>query len=177
MGAKGVIVESWGTHVKHELKLTEHDMGLMEVPGPWGSVVGIYKFAYNKLGSTHGQNLLSVTSCAPLLLPAYNLLPFYSMINLTWYVSLSALSLHPPRPHTVFFPACFTTSELYSSDHLHSPSSSTPTDPLSVRQFSTNLFITFPPPTYGINCLQGSWASNDCFSNVEQITITKIYRA
>ena len=125
---------------------------------------------------THGQNLLSVTSCAPLLLPAYHLLPFYSMINLTWYVSLPPLSLYPPRAHTVFFPACFTTSELYSSDHLHSPSS-TPTDPLSARPFSTNLFITFPPSTYGINCLQDSWASNDCFSNVEQITITKIYRA
>ena len=25
IGAKGVIVESWGTHVKHELKLTEHE--------------------------------------------------------------------------------------------------------------------------------------------------------
>jgi len=89
--------------------------------------------------------------------------------------SLSPLSPHPPRAHVIFLPACFTTSELYSSDHLHSPLS-TPTGPLSARQFSTNLLIAFPPPTYGINCFQDSWASTDCFNNVEQITITKIYR-
>jgi hypothetical protein len=61
-----------------------------------------------------------------------------------FYDKSDLLLLHPPRAHAAFLSACFTTSELYFSGHLRSPSL-TPTGPLSARPASISTFSSYSP--------------------------------